>query len=1084
MKYKYKQKGGYKSPAWTRKAGQSPTGGLNAKGRASAKAEGSNLKSQLSSGTSPRRVSFAARFAGMKGPMKKPNGEPTRKALALKKWGFGSVEAARNFANSNKKSAQMGGAKVGVGQGYLDQLNASKNTPIPDYSNMGSIGEIERAQKSGGSGSGSDGRPGRASSERFDYKNKYQRRKANVERVQGFDATKRQTRLMKKGKFGRAETIAARNNRRMEKFGNTQSGFRNFFRRNKKEDGGVRQYQMAGALGGGGSDPMLQTQAYNPVISQGATSNQGQIAALQAQQAELSGAAAGQNIQDQANLQGAQAEGAAGGAMGGLQQLGDASGMVGSQGMQMAGGAAGMAGSLIGAAADDNDATTMTGGEVGGAALKGAAAGAMFGPIGAGVGALVGVAGGLIGRKKARKEEARLEEEQQEKKDKVNTKLAAAEADDLTYSGYDQGRPSGVVKAMYGGRKFQTGGNDFMSMVAKGRENMSPEQKEAIQNTGTITEGPSFMERMKSKASKMYDKYAPALVKDSPAIAKYAKDNPLDAAQVGLGALAVGADAIPVVGNTVSAGADLLNAGISGGRSAYYANKGDKGKAGFYAGLAGMDLAAIAPGAGNVAGLGKIGKLVNQAAKGNTIAKTAHAAHIANKGVTALKAADVASKGNILSGISTKDKPEEIAANLKTKGVQKSQMGGARNLPGGMVKSIPGSDAVEFKGNTHAEGGIMMDSQTEVEDKETMDKVTMKKGGKKDYFFSSYLKRGGRSFADMHKDVLKKGGGQKEVDLLAKMQEHDAGRNTQSVKAEMGGVKKMQFGGTDYDSSTAGLFEGLSLSNNSGSSGGGGGTGFFGGIKESFNDKIDALKDKVKDYKEGAGERQKQRALNQMYKDTPDIALAAGAAQMIPAMYAFKHKEADVEKRSMQGELSAPDLERVNFNAERAANEAGSRAINRFIETSGGGPANIAAKMAAYSKKQDQDMKIAAAEERANTGIGNQEATLRMNAKARNIANRMTVNAANTTALENQRLRVENNKKEAIDVAMKNVAGLASDVMQYKADGDYARAIGNMGIDERQKLRSALKGQVNKATGELWTDEEISALYKEATGKE
>tara|TARA_R110000868_G_scaffold47898_2_gene156396 strand:- start:2507 stop:2800 length:294 start_codon:yes stop_codon:yes gene_type:complete len=91
------------SPAWTRKEGQNPKGGLNAKGRASAKAGGSNLKPPVKSGTNPRRVSFAARFAGMKGPMKKPNGEPTRKALALKVWGFGSVEAARNFANKHKK---------------------------------------------------------------------------------------------------------------------------------------------------------------------------------------------------------------------------------------------------------------------------------------------------------------------------------------------------------------------------------------------------------------------------------------------------------------------------------------------------------------------------------------------------------------------------------------------------------------------------------------------------------------------------------------------------------------------------------------------------------------------------------------------------------------------------------------------------------------------------------------------------------------------------------------------------------------------------------------------------------------------
>jgi hypothetical protein len=40
----------------------------------------------------------------MAGPMKDKNGKPTRKALALKAWGFGSVEAARNFANKHKKA--------------------------------------------------------------------------------------------------------------------------------------------------------------------------------------------------------------------------------------------------------------------------------------------------------------------------------------------------------------------------------------------------------------------------------------------------------------------------------------------------------------------------------------------------------------------------------------------------------------------------------------------------------------------------------------------------------------------------------------------------------------------------------------------------------------------------------------------------------------------------------------------------------------------------------------------------------------------------------------------------------------------
>ena len=87
-----------------KKAFQNPKGGLNAKGRAHFKrTEGSNLKRPLKTGTSGRRVSFAARFGGMAGSMKKKNGEPTRLALALKAWGFGSKEAARNFAARNKK---------------------------------------------------------------------------------------------------------------------------------------------------------------------------------------------------------------------------------------------------------------------------------------------------------------------------------------------------------------------------------------------------------------------------------------------------------------------------------------------------------------------------------------------------------------------------------------------------------------------------------------------------------------------------------------------------------------------------------------------------------------------------------------------------------------------------------------------------------------------------------------------------------------------------------------------------------------------------------------------------------------------
>ena len=77
----------------------------NNKMRSEYKSEtGKELGSRQTSGTGSRRVSFACRFAGMAGAMKDAKGEPTKKAMALKKWGFGSIGAAKSFCNKNKKS--------------------------------------------------------------------------------------------------------------------------------------------------------------------------------------------------------------------------------------------------------------------------------------------------------------------------------------------------------------------------------------------------------------------------------------------------------------------------------------------------------------------------------------------------------------------------------------------------------------------------------------------------------------------------------------------------------------------------------------------------------------------------------------------------------------------------------------------------------------------------------------------------------------------------------------------------------------------------------------------------------------------
>jgi len=87
----------YESAAWQRKEGKNPEGGLNRKGIASYRRENPGSKLSMAVTTKPsklkpgskaanRRKSFCARMGGMQGAMKKPNGEPTRKALALRKW--------------------------------------------------------------------------------------------------------------------------------------------------------------------------------------------------------------------------------------------------------------------------------------------------------------------------------------------------------------------------------------------------------------------------------------------------------------------------------------------------------------------------------------------------------------------------------------------------------------------------------------------------------------------------------------------------------------------------------------------------------------------------------------------------------------------------------------------------------------------------------------------------------------------------------------------------------------------------------------------------------------------------------------
>ena len=134
--------------AWTRKEGKNPEGGLNAKGRASLKAQGQDIKPPVSAkqaAKSPksaaRRKSFCARMGGMEGPMKDEKGRPTRKALALRKWdckaeggmvegyaegGQSRVNEAGNYTKPGMRKSLFESIKAGGKGGAPGQWSARK----------------------------------------------------------------------------------------------------------------------------------------------------------------------------------------------------------------------------------------------------------------------------------------------------------------------------------------------------------------------------------------------------------------------------------------------------------------------------------------------------------------------------------------------------------------------------------------------------------------------------------------------------------------------------------------------------------------------------------------------------------------------------------------------------------------------------------------------------------------------------------------------------------------------------------------------------------------------------------------------
>ena len=474
----------------------------------------------------------------------------------------------------------------------------------------------------------------------------------------------------------------------------------------------------------------------------------------------------------------------------------------------------------------------------------------------------------------------------------------------------------------------------------------------------------------------------------------------------------------------------------------------------------------------------------------------------------------------------------------------KMQMGGIQPLPGGVAAPIPGSDAVEFMGNKHNESGmgsdsgIMMDPQTEVEDGETMDQVTMKHGGKRDYFFSSHLKKGGMSYADMHKNVLAMGGTQEDVDYLARMQEKAAGRDPNQV-AKLGGVVEYQRAGVKIPLETLReAYPGENILNymypdperqkmdkNFAE-----GNYLYDDDDVTFVDSYgmnftpDAMKgmpvesittseiepklaqaeefvkgEEKQDYsvtspEEYAAEMARlypqntdkdKEALNRfLNRKIPTEAKIGLGAQFIPVIGSMLTKQKDPEEYEYTPGFTAPIVAgRVRGLKYEAPTQDEARARlassylgqQRFLDTSGAGAAGLSNRQALFARKLQAEGTLGAKESADKLKA---EALTKQSEQRANLANvQNELRAAMTNA---QLIQREADRKQAVDAANVNLRNLREnekvanrlailntlgqgigtvmgDTMQYKTADRLARATGQYGIYERDKIKEYLR---------------------------
>jgi hypothetical protein len=467
-----------------------------------------------------------------------------------------------------------------------------------------------------------------------------------------------------------------------------------------------------------------------------------------------------------------------------------------------------------------------------------------------------------------------------------------------------------------------------------------------------------------------------------------------------------------------------------------------------------------------------------------------------------------------------------------------NDLGGTRYVDGGKIKPIPNSNDVEYLGDTHEEGGIKLDSRTEVEDRETGTKINGSQ-----YFFSRVLKtKDGKSYAEAHKaiasnpslDPISK---KNIIKDLARQQEEQAGRDPKQI-ARTGGMQQYDDGGVKkkpkkkkgelgynpesdfaaFDPTEFPIYpidEGQDKNAFPPFKGKDGRMyeyRYNPNTKQTIRDpktnlpvpfpvgapateeekvvpKVDPVTKELLDYN-----FKPPREWRDIGEDKPPVdpkkldlsktwleehpGVIGGAAQLIGPAYAMLKPYKKTAGMAAASTISAPSLARVDKSGEIEDARRQQNAMNTYLKNTNLGPGKIIAMQSVASKTADEIAKISQRQDQENRAIKNAEAQIAAEVAGRNQAAQLEASKSNMMADINQNQYMDERNLGVAEALGKDLAGMSMD--QRKLDMQYriARGLDKTGSLNRYEIMEQLRKQAKNPESPVYekTEAELQQI--------